>query len=123
MHEVKIVEEILNELREISSQKNARVVKAKILIGDLNRPNNVEKWLKKSKDEDFKDTKFEVIKSPAKVSCECGYSGEIKSVASYPTDETVLEMKCPHCGSQKLELTGGLEKEILEVKLEETPHG
>lgn len=123
MYEVRIVEEILDKLRRICSQRNAKISRARLLIGELNRPNEVEKWLKKSSEAEFQSTEFEVIKSPTRISCECGYSGKIKSAVSISRDDAELKISCPRCGNKGIKLTGGLEKEVLDYELERSSDG
>lgn len=123
MRELEIVEEILEELRKIKSKENSKISKVKLLIGELNRPKEVKKWLKKADEREFQSIEFNIVESKTRVSCECGYSGKIKSIASFPTKKNVLEITCPQCGNHNLEVKSGLEKEILDVKLEDTIDG
>lgn len=118
MRELEIVEEILEELRQINSSEDSKISKVKLLIGELNRPKEVEKWLKKTNEKEFQSIEFEIMESKTRVSCKCGYSGKIESIATFPTKENMLEITCPQCGNHNLKVKSGLEKEILNVELE-----
>jgi Zn finger protein HypA/HybF involved in hydrogenase expression len=118
MHEVMLAGRILNTLREISDKHRAKVVKVNVRIGELNEPKGVKLWLKKLGGEQFKSTEFNIIPVPLEVSCKCGYSGKVESVAHYHSPEPELEIACPACGGHELELATGRELEIVNVELE-----
>ncbi|KXA99748.1 hypothetical protein AKJ48_01785 [candidate division MSBL1 archaeon SCGC-AAA261O19] len=118
MHEVKIAEKILGTLRNIAEKHQARVVKANLRIGELNEPDGVLLWLKKLGGKEFESTEFEITRVPIRVSCECGYTGRVESVAHYHGTNPELHIACPKCGGHDFSLTSGQEKEIVDVELE-----
>ncbi len=118
MHEVMLAERILEALKEISKQQKAKVLKANIKIGEVNEPKGVLMWLKKLGGEEFKSTKFNITHVPLEVSCQCGFSGKVGSVAHYHASEPELEIACPTCGGHEIELITGRELEIVDVELE-----
>ena len=118
MHEVMLAERILEALKEISKQQKAKVLKANIKIGEVNEPKGVQMWLKKLGGEQFKSTKFNITPIPLEVSCNCGFSGKVSSMAHYLSPEPELEIACPTCGGHEIELITGRELEIVDVELE-----
>ena len=119
MHEVMMAERILEALKGISEQHKAKVLKANIRVGEVNEPKGVLLWLKKLGGEQFKSTEFNITPISLEVSCECGYSGKVGSVAHYHSPDPELEVACPTCGGHNLELISGRELEIVDVELED----
>ncbi len=118
LHDVMMAERILKTLRELSKQHKAKVVSANIRVGDMNEPKGVKMWLEKLGGNEFKDTKFKIMPVPLEVTCECGYSGGVGTVAHFHSPNPELEIACPACGGHGLELTSGKELEIVNVELE-----
>jgi len=97
MHEYSIACSIVNTVRDVARQNNAKkVLKVNVEIGELTFVNPEQ--LKFSFDAITNDTeldgaKLEVDSLPAKLSCSCGYSGNAGST-------------CPKCGTPPKVLHG-----------------
>ena len=122
MHEVVMATRILNALKKISAEHEARVLEVNLRVGMINEPQGVKLWLKKLGEKDFKDTKFNITPVPIEISCSCGYKGTVESAFNTHSPEPELEITCPRCGKHGIKLNSGRELEIVDVKMESKPH-
>jgi Zn finger protein HypA/HybF involved in hydrogenase expression len=124
LHEVEMATRILNALKKISAEHNARVLDVNLRVGMINEPQGVKLWLKKLGEKEFKNTKFNITSVPIEISCPCGYKGKINSTFNTHSPEPELEIACPRCRKHEIKLNSGRELEIVDVKLQELrPHG
>lgn len=119
MHEVELATRVLDALRAVAKENRTKVLRVKLLVGELNEPCALRLWLKKLGGDEFRSTKFSITPIPLTISCKCGYSGGARGVNPH-LPEPELGIACPRCGRHEISLTTGRELEFLEVELEET---
>ena len=117
MHEVELASRILDMLRKVAAEKEAKVLEVNLRVGELNEPSALKLWLKKLSGDEFGSTKFNITQIPLAISCTCGFSGSAKAVDPH-LPEPELGITCPRCGGRDISLTSGRELELVEVKLE-----
>lgn len=117
VHEVELANRVLNALRRISGEQNARVLEVNLNVGEINEPGSIGLWLRKLGGNEFGSTRFKISKIPITIRCKCGYCGTAKSLDTHIHDPK-LGVACPKCGGHELSITTGQELEIVDVKLD-----
>ena len=118
MHEVELANRVLEALRHISADREAKVLRVNLRIGELNEPGALRLWLKKLGGAEFKATKFDIEPVPLAINCKCGYSGGVNCAVNTHSPAPELEITCPKCGGHELALSSGRELEIIDVELQ-----
>lgn len=117
MREVKIAEDILDNIREIQDEYGSSLNNIHIRIGEFNEPDYVTSWLRKLSVNEFESTEFIIERVPIRLSCNCGFTGGVESISHYHGVDPVLSLYCPECGDKDFSLDSGFEKEIVDFEL------
>lgn len=117
MHEVALANQVLAALRRLAAENKAVVLRANLRVGELNEPSRLRYWLNTLGGDEFKGVKFKISPVALTISCRCGYSGKIRTKVDAHSPAPELEIKCPECGGQGIEITSGRELEIVDVEL------
>ena len=124
MHEFVTAQQIVRTITRVGLQNGAtRITAVRLEIGDLTFL--VPDQLKFSFDIASKDTiaegaRFEITRIKAKVKChKCGYEGQLDLHSKGDTADFEVNFRdCPKCGESGMEIIGGRELNIKDIKVE-----
>ena len=114
MHDIAIIQGILDAVLEHAKGKNVEEIELDAEIGALKfvEPENAKFWLeemlKKELGQNLK-TKISIKTIPPAIKCNCGFEGVVEKL--HATHEMMhaglFEMHCPKCNNKDYEITGG----------------
>ena len=114
MHDIAIIQGILDAVLEHSKGKNVKEIDIGIEIGALKfvDPENAKFWLEEMLKKEFGTnlkTKILIKTIPSAIKCNCGCEGNVEKL--HATHDMIhaglFEMHCPKCNSKDYEITGG----------------
>lgn len=116
MHEFSIcralVDAIVAEMKRVEAPRPFRLVEARVVVGSMRQivPDILQTAYKiMTKDTPAAGSSLRIIKAPTIVKCgKCGWTGEIEGVF----------FRCRNCGDTAVELTGGMELYLDNLKIE-----
>jgi hydrogenase nickel incorporation protein HypA/HybF len=122
MHDLYISRQIAREVISRARKEGAsRVLEVKIRIGELTHlnPEQLDFWLREFFQNTFaQKAKILIEKTPPFIFCrECGYQGELELKNPYFLYFFTF-LQCPHCRSDKIEISSGRECLLESIKIE-----
>ncbi|MFA4855450.1 MAG: hydrogenase/urease maturation nickel metallochaperone HypA [archaeon] len=118
MHDIAIIQGILDAVLERAKGRNLKLIELDIEIGALKfvEPENARFWLKEMLKKEFGPklrAKISIKTIEPEIKCKCGFQGNAKEV--HATHDMVhagiFEMHCPKCNGHDFETVKG--KEVL----------